>query len=43
MKKLLIALSFILSATPIIAADIDGTVESRCTVATTTDGKYEFI
>jgi len=40
MKKLLIALSFILSATPIIAADIDGTVESRCTVATTTDGKY---
>ena len=28
MKKLLIALSFILSATPIIAADIDGTVES---------------
>ena len=40
MKKLLIALSFILSATPIIAADINGTVESRCTVATTVDGKY---
>ena len=40
MKKLLIAFSFILSATPILAADIDGTVESRCTVATTTDGKY---
>jgi len=40
MKKLLIALSLILSATPIMAADIDGTVESRCTVATTVDGKY---
>ena len=40
MKKLLIALSLILSATPIIAADINGTVESRCTVATTVDGKY---
>lgn len=40
MKKLLIALSFILSATPIIAADIDGTVESRCTVATTVPGIY---
>jgi hypothetical protein len=38
MKKLLIALSLILSATPIIAADIDGTVESRCTVATTVPG-----
>ena len=40
MKKLLIALSLILSATPIMAADIDGTVESRCTIATTVDGKY---
>ena len=40
MNKLLIALSLILSATPIMAADIDGTVESRCTVATTVDGKY---
>ena len=42
MKKLLIALSFILSATatPTIAADIDGTVESRCTIATTQTGKY---
>ena len=42
MKKLLIALSLILSATatPTIAADINGTVESRCTVATTVPGKY---
>ena len=40
MKKLLIALSLILSATPIMAADIDGTVESRCTIATTLPGKY---
>ena len=42
MKKLLIALSLILSATatPIMAADIDGTVESRCTIATTVPGKY---
>ena len=28
------------SATPTIAVDIDGTVESRCTVATTLPGKY---
>ena len=34
MKKLLIAISFILGTTPILAADIDGSVESRCTVAT---------
>ena len=42
MKKLLIALSLILSATatPTIAVDIDGTVESRCSVATTVPGKY---
>ena len=40
MKKLLITLSFILSASPIMAADIDGTVESRCTIATTTPGAY---
>ena len=42
MKKLLIALSLTFSAlaTPIMAADIDGTVESRCTIATTVDGKY---
>ena len=42
MKKLLITLSLILgaSATPTIAVDIDGTVESRCTVATTLPGKY---
>ena len=42
MKKLLIALSLTFSAlaTPIMAADIDGTVESRCTIATTLPGKY---
>ena len=40
MKKLLIAISFILGATPVLAADIDGSVESRCTVATTVPGIY---
>ena len=40
MKKLLIAMSLIIGATPVLSADIDGTVESRCTVATTVDGKY---
>lgn len=40
MKKLLIALSFILSATPILAIDIDGSVESRCTIADVTEGRY---
>ena len=29
-----------MAATPILAADIDGTVESRCTVATTVPGIY---
>ncbi len=40
MKKLLIALSFILSATPILAIDIEGSVESRCTIADVTAGKW---
>tara|TARA_R110001632_G_scaffold210134_1_gene335063 strand:+ start:72 stop:569 length:498 start_codon:yes stop_codon:yes gene_type:complete len=42
MKILLIALSLTFGAlaTPIMAADIDGTVESRCTIATTVPGKY---
>jgi hypothetical protein len=40
MKKLLIALSFILSATPILAIDISGSVESRCTIADVTEGRY---
>jgi len=40
MKKLLIALSLIIGATPILAIDIDGSVQSRCTVADVTPGKY---
>ena len=40
MKKLLIALSYILSATPILAIDIEGSVESRCTIADVTAGKW---
>jgi len=40
MKKLLIIFGLIMAATPILAADIDGSVESRCTVATTVPGIY---
>ena len=40
MKKLLIAMSLIIGATPVLSADIDGSVESRCTVATTVPGIY---
>ena len=42
MKKLLITLSLILSATPILAENIDitGTVQSRCTVNMDTPGAY---
>ena len=40
MKKLLIALSLIIGATPVLAVDIDGSVQSRCTVADVTPGKY---
>jgi hypothetical protein len=40
MKKLLIALSLMIGATPILAIDIDGSVQSRCTVADVTPGKY---
>ena len=40
MKKLLIAISLILGATPALSADIDGTVESRCNIAVTEPGKY---
>ena len=40
MKKLLIALSLVIGATPVLAVDIDGSVQSRCTVADVTPGKY---
>ena len=42
MKKLLITLSLILGATPILAENIDvtGTVQSRCTVNVDTPGIY---
>ena len=42
MKKLLITLSLILGATPILAENIDvsGTVQSRCTVNVDTPGVY---
>ena len=42
MKKLLITLSLILGATPILAENIDitGTVQSRCTVNLDTPGAY---
>ena len=42
MKKLLITLSLILGATPILAENIDitGTVQSRCTVNMDTQGAY---
>jgi hypothetical protein len=42
MKKLLITLSFILGATPILAENVDitGTVQSRCTVNMDTPGAY---
>ena len=42
MKKLLITLSLILGATPILAENIDitGTVQSRCTVNVDTPGAY---
>jgi len=40
MKKLLIILSLMIGATPILAIDIDGSVQSRCTVADVTPGKY---
>jgi hypothetical protein len=42
MKKLLITLSLILGATPILAENIDvtGTVQSRCTVNLDTPGYY---
>ena len=40
MKKLLIAISLILGATPALSADIDGTVESRCNIAVTEPCKY---
>ena len=41
MKKLLIALSLILGVTSVYAnTNIDGSVESRCTVETDTPGTY---
>ena len=40
MKKLLITLSLVIGATPVLAVDIDGSVQSRCTVADVTPGKY---
>ena len=42
MKKLLITLSLMLGATPILAENIDvtGTVQSRCTVNVDTPGYY---
>ena len=33
-------MSLILGATPVLSADIDGTVESRCNIAVTEPGKY---